>query len=203
VEKWLGVVILAVVIILIIAEIRHRGHREKQARVDFRLSVSGTEGENYAPLHQARRHTLTWICSQPNTYALCANGDVWAVLYLTEYGDLVGANSAGGPWAVEGDRRFSGDFSLRQVQSQIEVVRLRESHRTIEFPQGRAFPYERTGFFRVKWVLRDDSSQPLIITEQNSRIVRIDNRAYSMPELPFLVLLGGYLMINDGYGDDA
>jgi hypothetical protein len=127
-----------------------------------------------------------------------------AVLYLDKYGSLAGAKSAGGPWAVEGDRWGRSAFSLRQVQSQIDVVKLRDSHGTIEFPTGRAFRYKREsigilGILRgkAKWVIFDVSSYPLISIGENSKIVEIEQRAYSMPELPFLVLLGGYLMIHE------
>jgi hypothetical protein len=124
----------------------------------------------------------------------------WEKLYSSE----ALAESGDGRWIIGRHRRgaWLGVIRVREAGTRTEVAVFRHGWRrtgTLRFASGVEFAFEREGFWRPAYLWTSALHPRLIVFRSrfalNSRIdMEVEPAARELPELPALVLLGGYLM---------
>ena len=70
---------------------------------------------------------------------------------------------------------------------------------TLELPDGRRFP-ANSNFWHTRYQIKTDGDSPLVTFQREGALhlsasVEIHDAARKLPELPWLVMLGWYLMV--------
>lgn len=149
---------------------------------------------------------LKW--AQPHAfrmeYELRAGEEIVAVLrFRSSFGTHARAESADGCWTFE-RVGFWRDKTVVRAGSTKTVLAVFKSNKwdtggTLELPGGRRF-YTRANFWQTEYEIRDHTGEPLLRLFRGgvihlSAAVAVHPSVARWPELPWLVMLGWYLMV--------
>jgi len=149
---------------------------------------------------------LKW--SQPSAlkmeYELRAGDELAAKLsFRSSLGSFATAESAGGCWTFKRVGFWQTRATIRPCDADTEIATFKNNTwkggGTLEFPDGRVYR-ANTNFWLTKFEFTNESSEPLI-EFKNSGLVRlsaavdIKPRAASVPELPWMVAFGWYVVV--------
>ncbi len=150
---------------------------------------------------------LQW--TQPHAlkmeYELREGEEVVATLrFKSSFGSFATAESADGCWTYKRVGFWQTRATVRACGSESEIASFKNntwsSGGTLEFPDGRKF-LASTNFWQTKYDFRTETAQTLFhytriggILHQ-SALVEIEPQAANIPELPWMVMLGWYLVV--------
>jgi hypothetical protein len=152
-------------------------------------------------------HELQWL--QPHalsqSYELRSGDDQIATLsFRGILGSLATGVSADGRWTFKRSGFLVTHVTVREEGSDTDLAVFRhktwQSGGTIEFPDGRHY-LASTNFWQTRYALTTDADSPLVTFRKASGVfhlnahVDIHAAAVSLPELPWLVMLGWYLKV--------
>jgi hypothetical protein len=150
---------------------------------------------------------LKWV--QPKmmkmSYELLDGDEVLATVeFRSAFGSLATATSADGVWTFKRTGFFRPLVTVRKEGSEKDVATFRDSTwkqgGTLELSDGRRY-LASTNFWSTKYDISSESGEPLISFERigglfhMSTEVRIHAEAAHKPELPWMVMLGWYLIV--------
>jgi hypothetical protein len=138
-------------------------------------------------------------------YELRAGDDVAATLvFRSTFGSLATGTSADGCWTFKRLGFVSTSVTVRACGSETDLAVFRNNTwtggGTLEFLDGRTLR-ANTNFWMTRYQLTTDTEAPLIAFSRIGGLlhvscaVEVHDAARSMPELPWLVMLGWYLAI--------
>lgn len=145
---------------------------------------------------------------QPNAfkmeYELLAGEDLVAALrFRSAWGTLATAQSADGCWTFKRVGFFQTRITIRPCDSENELAVFRNntwsSGGTLELPAGRKY-LASSNFWATQYDFRTEEGTPMIHFQQEG-ILNLSTRitllpeASNIPELPWMTLLGWYLVI--------
>ncbi len=137
-------------------------------------------------------------------YELHANDLVVATLrFRSSWGTFATAESADGCWTFKRVGFWQTRATIRPCSSEAEIASFKNntwsSGGTLELPDGRQYR-ANTNFWQSKYSFTDPAGQPMVQYShvggfKLSGLVDIDPSARQVPELPWMVMLGWYLVI--------
>lgn len=152
-------------------------------------------------------HELKWV--QPTAfkphYELRAGDEPVAVLHISGlFRDQAAAESADGCWTFERVGFWRNKVRVRAggAQSDVAVFKISrwgDGGGVLQLPDGRKLP-ATTNFWRTEYQFRSEAGESLLrlsgsgVLRQNAK-VDVQARAAGLPELPWLVMLGLFLMV--------
>ncbi len=193
----IGVAILGSFIGLVIAVTRAQIRRTHSARASFAATAGDISLKEYKDIRAVLGEPLAWVSSGSNIYTLRANHVSVAKLYLTSSGDLVGAKWSEAQMTVEGRGFFDAELKLRRAQSGIDDATVHVGYQVIKLPNGRQYPCKTGGFWKPTWRLQDSTGVLIFSIIPKGKVLNMQPQAYTLAELPLLLIVGGYLMIRD------
>lgn len=150
---------------------------------------------------------LRWV--QPTAfkphYELRAGDDLVALLRISGlFRDQAAAESADGCWTFERVGFWRNKVRVRacDAQSELAVFKISkwgDGSGVLQLPDGRRLSVT-TNFWRTEYQFRSETGKPLLrifsggVLRQNAK-VDVHVRAAGLPELPWLVMLGLFLMV--------
>ena len=150
---------------------------------------------------------LKWV--QPTAfktqYELRSGGELVAVLRISGlFRDQAAAESADGCWTFERVGFWRNKVKVRASNAQTDVAvfklsRWGDGSGVVQLPDGRKLP-ATTNFWRTEYEFRNEAGESLLrlisggVLRQNAK-VEVHSRAARLPELPWLVMLGLFLMV--------
>lgn len=149
---------------------------------------------------------LKW--EQPNAfkmdYELRRGDEVAAVLHFkSSFGTLATGESADGCWTFKRVGFFRTRVTIRVRDSDVDLASFYNNTwsggGTLEFPDGRKF-LATTNFWETQLECKSEAGEPLVRFTRGglmrlSATTAIEPQAANVPELPWLVMLGWYLMV--------
>lgn len=135
-----------------------------------------------------------------------ADGELIGVLRFQSFGSLATAESADGRWTFERVGFWQNKTVVRSIGSKTNLGLFKENRwvdgGVLELPGGRRYT-ATTNSLGTNYEIRDEAGVPLMrlcrsgIVRPSVR-VSIHSEAAKLQELPWLVMLGYYLMVMDG-----
>lgn len=150
---------------------------------------------------------LKW--EQPNTfkmeYNLLVGDDISATLqFRSLFGSFATAQSADGCWTFKRVGFFRTRIIIRACGSETDIASFRNNTwkhgGTLELPDGRQYTAS-TNFWMTKIEFRDQADELLFSNRKVGGFIHLSSYvdilpiAQSIPELPWMVMLGWYLTI--------
>ena len=137
-------------------------------------------------------------------YELRVGDELAAVLrFPSSFGSHATAESADGCWTFERVGFWRNKTLVRVCGAQTDVAVFKNcrwgSGGTLELPDGRRYP-ANTNFWRTELAIRNAKGEPLLQLWSSgvvrlSATVAIHPGAAKLPEVPWLVMLGCYLLV--------
>lgn len=151
-------------------------------------------------------YDLKW--TQPQAlkmeYELHADGELVATLrFKSTFGTLATAESADGSWTFKRVGFFKTHVTIRVAGSDENIAVFKNNAWTsggiLELADGRKFPAS-TNFWQTQYELKSEAGEPLLRFKNGgflhlSAEVTILPQAASLPELPWIMALGLYLIV--------
>ncbi len=152
-------------------------------------------------------HGLTW--TQPHAfkmeYELRVGAELVATLrFASSFGSLATAESADGCWTFKRVGLGQLQATIRAHGSETNLALFKHNTwgngGTLELPDGRKI-FASTNFWQTKYDFRTEAGDVLFSCTQIggmfhlSALVEIRPAAMNMPELPWMVMLGWYLVV--------
>ena len=150
---------------------------------------------------------LKWV--QPHTlkmeYELHADGELAATLrFRSSFGSLATAESADGCWTFKRVGFWQTRVTIRACGTEADIAIFKNNTwsggGTLEFPDGRKFR-ANTNFWLTKYEFNSEADEALFGYRNIggmlhlSAAVDIQPRAAHIPEIPWMVMLGWYLVL--------
>lgn len=157
-------------------------------------------------LAESAAPTMEW--TQPSAlkmnYELRAGDDVVGTLkFRTSFGSFATGEIEDGRWTLKRVGFWRPKATVRAGDSE-DTIATFTNHTwsgggTIELADGRSFRMT-SNFWQTKLEIQDESEAPLIRFQNRgvihlSAAIEIDPRAVTMPELPWLLMLGWYVIL--------
>ena len=134
----------------------------------------------------------------------CGEELVATLRFRSAFGSFATAESADGCWTFKRVGFFQTRVNIRTCDSEADLAAFRNntwtSGGTLELPDGRHFPAS-TNFWMTKYEFRNEAEEELFAYRKiggflhMSSYVDIQPGTASLAELPWMVLLGWYLVI--------
>jgi hypothetical protein len=150
---------------------------------------------------------LKW--EQPSSmkmeYVLLADGETAATLkFRSSFGSLATAECADGYWTFKRVGFFQTRVTIRRCNSEEEIASFRNntwaSGGTLTLPDGRAYR-ATTNFWNTKYEFLTETGDALLVYQRIGGFFRLSSSveirppAAGLAELPWMVILGWYLII--------
>ncbi len=129
---------------------------------------------------------------------------VAALRFKSSFGSFATAESGDGCWTFKRVGFWQTRATVRACNSESELASFKnntwKNGGTLEFPDGRKF-LASTNFWQTKYDFRTETGEILFSYTQiggvlhESALVEISPQAAEIPELPWMVLLGWYLVV--------
>jgi hypothetical protein len=164
-------------------------------------------------IQEAAPSYLSW--QQPRVfreeYELWAGDELLATLWGSggSFSATMGAKIGASEYSL-GKRGFFQDLiEVREVGAVGVAAYFRQGavEGQLALADNRGCRWKRMGFWNGRWAFVDDSDRPLVSFQGRDRLFRagcdveIDPTALALPDLPILVILGWYLLLQ--YQNDA
>ncbi len=156
---------------------------------------------------ELRGMEIRWVQPKAFTqeYELQAGGEIAATLrFRRSFRSFATAESADGAWTFKRAGLFRTRVIIRIVGLETDLAVFKYSiwkrGGTLEISNGRRYRAD-SNFWMTRYAFHDESSEGLVRFRQirgvlhRSSIVEIDPAAAKRPELPWLVILGWYLVV--------
>lgn len=152
-------------------------------------------------------HELKWC--QPHTfkmeYELHDSGTLAATLrFRNSFGSLATGDSSDGCWTFKRVGFWQTKATIRQAGTEPDLAVFRNNTwangGTLEFPDGRHYS-ANTNFWMTAFTFNTECGEPLIQYRRIGGLLHLSSQvdiqpaAASLPELPWLVMLGWYLTV--------
>jgi hypothetical protein len=137
-------------------------------------------------------------------YNLNTGDDLVGTLrFRSSFGTLATGESGDGCWTFKRVGFFRTKVTIRDCGSDLDIAAFKDNTwsggGTLELPDGRKF-LATTNFWQTQFDIKADTGEPLIHFGSGglmrlSAVVTMEPQAASVPELPWMVMLGWYLMV--------
>ncbi|HEX4824116.1 MAG TPA: hypothetical protein VFV19_07365 [Candidatus Polarisedimenticolaceae bacterium] len=148
---------------------------------------------------------LHWSSISPwqRRFALHAAGELVARLRWEKvFGSLAVAETSDATWTFKRCGFLRPAVSVRVSGAESDLARLEMGwggRGVLHGPEGRAYGWVKTSFWRSSWSFIDASERPVVLFEpeflKRAASVRLETGAIESPDLALLVCLGWYLMV--------
>jgi hypothetical protein len=150
---------------------------------------------------------LKWV--QPNTfkleYELRADDELAATLrFRSSFGSLATAESADGCWTFKRVGFWQTRATVRHCGADVDIATFKNNTwkggGTLELPDGRKF-LANTNFWQTQYEFKTETGEKLFGYRNIGGVlnlsaqVQIEPQVISLPELPWMVMLGWYLAL--------
>jgi hypothetical protein len=137
-------------------------------------------------------------------YQLRASDDLVASLrFKSSFGTLATGESTDGCWTFKRVGFWRTKVTIRECGSDLDLAVFKNNTwsggGTLEFPDGRRFP-ATTNFWETQLEFKAETGESLLRFKSGGLVhmsanVAIQPQAAAIPELPWMVMLGWYLMV--------
>ena len=149
---------------------------------------------------------LKWV--QPSAlkmrYELRAGDELLATLrFRSSFGSFATGESADGCWTFKRSGFWQTRATIRVCGADVDIATFKNntwsSGGTLELSDGRKFPAS-TNFWQTSFEFQDERGSPLIKFKNGGLIhcsatVDVEPNAVSLPELPWVIMVGWYLTV--------